>query len=105
MKHMKSMKSMKFFCLFSLSFFFFSNYIFLCVLCVLRVRGVSRPDPERPHAVYQAEGFDFRLKPGSRAVDAGCRLPNINDGYTGKAPDLGAYELGKPLPVYGPRAR
>ena len=38
-----------------------------------------------------------------RAVDVGCELPNLTDGFTGDAPDLGAYELGKPLPVYGPR--
>jgi hypothetical protein len=30
-------------------------------------------------------------------------LPNITDGYTGRAPDLGAYEYGVPLPHYGPR--
>jgi len=30
-------------------------------------------------------------------------LPTINDDYEGKAPDLGAYELGRPLPHYGPR--
>ena len=37
------------------------------------------------------------------AVDAGVILPNINDGFVGTAPDLGAYELGQPLPTYGPR--
>ena len=40
---------------------------------------------------------------GSVAVDAGVRLPNVNDGFTGKAPDLGAYEVGQPIPHYGPR--
>ena len=43
------------------------------------------------------------LKPGCSAIDAGVAMPNINDGYTGKAPDLGAYEFGKPLPHFGPR--
>ena len=47
--------------------------------------------------------MDFSLKPNSVAVDAGCRLPNLNDDFTGKAPDLGALEVGKPQPVYGPR--
>jgi hypothetical protein len=46
---------------------------------------------------------DLRLKAGSAAVDAGVVLPNVNDNYTGKAPDLGAYELGQDLPHYGPR--
>jgi hypothetical protein len=37
------------------------------------------------------------------AIDAGAILPNINDGFVGRAPDLGAYEDGQPLPTYGPR--
>lgn len=43
------------------------------------------------------------LKPGSNAVDAGAVLPGIIDDFAGKAPDLGAHEAGKPLPLYGPR--
>ena len=43
------------------------------------------------------------LNPGCAAVDAGAILPNINDGFVGAAPDLGAFELGQPLPTYGPR--
>ena len=66
-------------------------------------QGVKKPDPDKPYAVYRAEDFDFRLRPGSAAVDKGCVLPNVNDNFTGKAPDLGAYELGQPVPVYGPR--
>lgn len=54
--------------------------------------------------MYPKEGLDFSLKPGSRPVDAGVRLPNINDGFAGKAPDLGAIELGEKAPHYGPRA-
>jgi len=30
-------------------------------------------------------------------------LPTVTDGFTGRAPDLGALELGQPLPHYGPR--
>ena len=30
-------------------------------------------------------------------------LPNVNDGYTGSAPDLGALERGCPIPIYGVR--
>jgi hypothetical protein len=47
--------------------------------------------------------LDFRLAPNSAAVDGGAVLPGWNDGYRGKRPDLGAYELGDPLPHYGPR--
>jgi hypothetical protein len=43
------------------------------------------------------------LKTGCAALDAGAILPNINDGYAGAGPDLGAYELGQLLPAYGPR--
>jgi len=61
------------------------------------------PDPANPHAVYHASDLDFRLKPGGRAVDAGVAIPTVNEDYTGKAPDLGALEVGRPLPIYGPR--
>jgi hypothetical protein len=66
-------------------------------------RNVRPPDPSRPHAIYEIGAADFRLKPGSAVVDAGCRLPNINDDFGGRAPDLGALELDRPVPVYGPR--
>ncbi len=64
---------------------------------------VTPPDPQDPRKLYHTADFDFRLRPGSAAVDAGVRLPNINDDFTGQAPDLGAYELGRPEPHYGPR--
>jgi len=64
----------------------------------------SKPDRADPQRLYSPDHFDFRLKPGSPAVDAGIVLPNITDGYTGRAPDLGAYELDRPVPHYGPRA-
>lgn len=43
------------------------------------------------------------LNASCAAVNAGESLPNINDGYVGSAPDMGAYEVGGPLPHYGPR--
>jgi hypothetical protein len=43
------------------------------------------------------------LKADSKAVDAGMILPNVNDVYTGRLPDLGAYEFGQDIPHYGPR--
>jgi hypothetical protein len=64
---------------------------------------VGIPDRSDPQRLYDPADFDFQLKPGSPAVDAGMELPTITDGFTGKAPDLGAYELGKPVPHYGPR--
>ena len=36
-------------------------------------------------------------------MDAGVRIPTVNDGFTGRAPDLGALELSAPEPHWGPR--
>ncbi len=54
------------------------------------------PVPER-------EVPDLRPKTGSRVVDAAVIIPNINDNYNGRGPDIGAYEAGEELPHYGPR--
>jgi hypothetical protein len=40
----------------------------------------------------QFAAVDLALAPGSAAVDAGIAIPNVNDGFGGSAPDLGAYE-------------
>jgi len=61
--------------------------------------GAKPPEDEK----QKAEPPDLRLKPGTAAIDAGDVLPNFNDGFAGKAPDLGAYELGSEPPHYGPR--
>lgn len=65
--------------------------------------SLRAPAADKPHAVYEAGDLNFRLAPGGKAVDAGVRVANVNDDYAGKAPDLGAYEVGQPAPVYGPR--
>ncbi|MBK9170011.1 MAG: hypothetical protein IPM24_21465 [Bryobacterales bacterium] len=56
----------------------------------------------RAGTTMHPDQYDLRLRPGSAAVDAGMPLANINDGFAGRAPDMGAYELGVPPPVYGP---
>jgi hypothetical protein len=61
------------------------------------------PDKNDPQHLYNPEDFDFRLRSGSAALDGATTLPTITDGYTGPAPDLGAYERGLPIPHYGPR--
>jgi hypothetical protein len=66
--------------------------------------NVSLPDKSQPQRLYNPETMDFRLRPGSAAIDAGTPLPTITDDFGGRAPDLGAYETGAPLPVYGPRS-
>ncbi len=65
--------------------------------------NVKMPDKSDPQHLYKPADFDFRLKPGTAAIDAGTPLPTINDDFTGRAPDLGAYELDRPVPHYGPR--
>ena len=61
--------------------------------------NVTFPNPPIP----EKEAPDLRPKPGSRVIDAGMLIPNINDDFRGGAPDCGAYEAGQPLPHYGPR--
>jgi hypothetical protein len=56
----------------------------------------ANPYPPKPVA-------DLRLAAGGAAVDKGVVIAGINDDFAGSAPDLGAYELGVPLPIYGPR--
>lgn len=55
-------------------------------------------DREYPH-----DDVDLRLTTASPAVDAGLPLPTVNDGFDGRAPDLGALERGRDSPRYGPR--
>jgi hypothetical protein len=59
--------------------------------------------PLNNSTVFDPATIDLRLKAGSAAIDAGEVLPGFNDGFAGKAPDLGAYEFGSSLPVYGIR--
>ena len=54
---------------------------------------VNVPKLDRnPKTVQRRNSFkdvDFRLRPGSAAIDRGVALPNVNDGFAMKAPDLG----------------
>lgn len=59
--------------------------------------------PVNQNTQFKNTTQDFRLKPTCAAVDAGQPLPGLNDGFKGKAPDLGAYELDDEPPHYGPR--
>ncbi|MGD8240859.1 MAG: hypothetical protein PVH68_20075 [Armatimonadota bacterium] len=47
---------------------------------------------------------EFALAPSSPGYDAGLRIPNFNDAFTGKAPDIGAHEAGTPPMQFGPDA-
>ena len=65
--------------------------------------NAPKPDFTDVTHVVPVDSVDLRLKKGAAAIDAGVVLPNITDGFLGRAPDLGAYEFGAPLPHYGPR--
>ena len=65
--------------------------------------NVIKPDPLKKGQVYPLTGYDFRLKGESKAIDAAIIIPNINDHFQGRSPDLGAIEYGEQVPYYGPR--
>ena len=69
----------------------------------MNVPRLDAQDVATVQTVYKAESFDFRLKPGSAALDHGKALPNVTDGFAGPAPDLGAIELVEAAPHCGPR--
>lgn len=69
----------------------------------VHVPRLDAKDLKTVQRLYTDKDADFRLKPGSAAVDRGLVLPNVTDGFAGSAPDLGALELGRAVPVYGPR--
>ena len=66
--------------------------------------NVPKPDIKDPQRIYDVRPLDFGLRKRSAVVDAGIVLPNVTDGFTGRAPDLGALELGGAPPRYGPSA-
>ncbi len=62
--------------------------------------------PDDWDVAAQPGSRDLRLVAGAPEIDAGTDLPNLNDAFTlTGAPDVGAFEYGAPLPVYGPRAQ
>jgi hypothetical protein len=69
----------------------------------VNVPKLDAQDLKSVQKLYQAADFDFSLKPGSAAIDRGVILPNVTDGFSGTAPDLGALEVGQAPPHYGPR--
>jgi regulation of enolase protein 1 (concanavalin A-like superfamily) len=59
--------------------------------------------PARPPATVPPQVMSLAVD--CEAVDAGAPLPNINEGFSGAGPDLGAHERGHAPTVYGPRGR
>lgn len=63
-------------------------------------RGLELP---ALHVQCKTREKDLWVKPGCVALDARVALPNINDGFEGKAPDLGCCGVGVPALRYSPR--
>ena len=79
------------------------NSVLLDYDVFVNVPLLDAKDASTVQRLYRADSLDFGLKRGSAALDRGMTLPTVTDGFAGRAPDLGALELGAPLPVYGPR--
>jgi len=69
--------------------------------------NAKEPDhaPSNKGKLFDPAKIDLRPKSYAPVVDAGCVLPGINDDFSGKAPDIGAYESDQKMPHYGPRNR
>ncbi len=51
--------------------------------------------------VVKQRGQDYSLRHDSPVIDVGTALPGYTDGYLGAAPDIGAYEFGRPPFISG----
>ncbi|RPH57944.1 MAG: hypothetical protein EHM89_13235 [Acidobacteria bacterium] len=60
-----------------------------------RALATFSPEPGAGFAPSSNTPITARAAPGF--------LPTVTDDFTGSAPDLGALEVGKPMPRYGPR--
>lgn len=76
------------------------------------------PATQEPHGIngepiyVEGAGFNsetktgnFQLAPNSPGVAVGEPIPNFSDGFSGKAPDIGAHQRGATPIEYGVRAR
>lgn len=57
-------------------------------------QSITYPPEDQTNLGTQVDpsGKDYRPGTNSEAIDAGKVLPNVTDGYSGIAPDIGAYE-------------
>ena len=63
--------------------------------------GVKLALQEGPSYDPTNDDFEFYLEPGTNGHDAGLPIHNFNDGFEGSAPDIGAYETGRPALIWG----
>ena len=72
---------------------FYNNLAGLCAATGLECNGIEK----NPLLASPTIG-NFILSSSSPAIDRGVVIPGINDGFTGTAPDLGAFEFGSVKP-------
>lgn len=70
-----------------------------------KVPRLDAQDIPNLQRLYRTEDLDFTLVRGAAAIDSGLALPNVTDGFNGRAPDLGALEYGAEPIHYGPRTQ
>ena len=75
-----------------------ANSILIGYDSFVNVPRLDGHDVKTVQKLYDAKDIDFRLKTGSPAIDRGIPLPNVTDGFAGRAPDLGAIEFGQAPP-------
>lgn len=69
--------------------------------------GLPEPHGVKGVPIYAPKRVagDFALDPSSPGFDAGEVIPNFNDGFAGRAPDVGAFEAGSPPMEFGIEAK
>ncbi|MBN1482331.1 T9SS C-terminal target domain-containing protein [candidate division KSB1 bacterium] len=67
----------------------------------IEAHGIKMNVQEGPTFDPLNSDFAFFLAPATNGHDAGEIIANFNDGFEGKAPDIGAYEIGRPALVWG----
>jgi len=69
------------------------------------VSASGNPEPNGINGVPEYQTYSiqdgFFQTAASLGIDAGTPLPNFSDGFTGSAPDMGAYETGLPVLEFG----
>jgi hypothetical protein len=72
---------------------FYKDLAGLCAATGLECNGFEK----NPGLASPTIG-NFTLLSSSPAINRGVVIPGINDGFTGSAPDLGAFEFGSVKP-------
>ena len=68
------------------------DYASIAQLCT--ATGLECNGHENPPGLSNPQNGDFSLLSSSPNIDQGVLIPGINDGFSGSAPDIGAYEYG-----------